>query len=170
MLKSERYLYCSFCEISFYSLSLSLSLSLFLSLYRVVSLTPVKSTTGLPEDFWNIEGGEGGGMEGEGTEDEEFGLGAGERSKSEGHEFMDTMEAGAEAVSMEWKVKGQEEEEEGAVGVGGDGGEGVESEDKAPPIQLPPGLIATIVECLEELKKCLEKAAHTIVRRNFLIY
>ena len=154
--------------ISFYSLSLSLSLSLFLS--RVVSLTPVKSTSGLPEDFWNIEEGEGGGgMEGEGTEDEEFGLGAGERSKSEGHEFMDTMEAGAEAVSMEWKVKGQEEEE-GAVGVGGDGGEGVESEDKAPPIQLPPGLIATIVECLEELKKCLEKAAHTIVRRNFLIY
>ena len=152
--------YCSFCVISFYA-TLSLSLSLFLSLSRVVSLTPVKSTTGLPEDFWNIEGE--GGMEGEGTEDEEFGLGAGEMSKSEGHELMDTMEAGAEAVSMEWKVKGQEEEE-GADGVGGDGGEGVESEDKAPPIQLPPGLISTIVECLEELKKCLEKAAHTIVR------
>ena len=146
------------------------SLSLSLSFPRVVSLTPVKSTAGLPEDFWNIEGGEGGGgMEGgEGTEDEEFGLGAGERSKSEGLELMDTMEAGAEAVSMEWKVKGQEEEEE-ADGVGGDGGEGMESEDKAPPIQLPPGLISTIVECLEELKKCLEKAAHTIVRKKILL-
>ena len=132
----------------------------------MVSLTPVKSAAGLPEDFWNIEGGEGGGggMEGgEGAEDEEFGLGAmGERLKSEGHELMDTMEAGAEAVSMEWKVKGQDEEEEGAGG-----GEGVESDDKAPPIQLPPGLISAIVECLEELKKCLEKAAHTIVSKNF---
>ena len=126
-----------------------------------MSLTPVKSTSGLPEDFWNIEGEEGGGvgMEGEGTEDEDFGLGVGERSKFEGHELMDTMEAGAEAVSMEWKVKGQEEE-----GTDGVGGVGMESEDKAPPIQLPPGLISTIVECLEELKKCLEKAAHTIVR------
>ena len=93
---------------------------------------------------------------GEGTEDEEFGLGAAERSKSEGHEPMDTMEAGAEAVSMEWKVKDQDL----------DGGEGVESEDKAPPIQLPPGLISSIVECLEELKKCLEKAAHAIVRKK----
>jgi hypothetical protein len=133
----------------------------------VVSLTPVKSTSGLPEDFWNIEGGEGGGegMEvGEGAEDEEFGLGvAGERSKSEGHELMDTMEAGAEAVSMEWKVKGQDEAE------GAGGGEGMESEDKAPPIQLPPGLISAIVECLEELKKCIEKAAHTIVRNILLL-
>ena len=104
-------------------------------------------------------------MEGEGTEDEEFGLGAGERSKSEGHESMDTMEAGAEAAVMEWKVEGQ--------GGDGDGGEGVESEDKAPPIQLPPGLISAIVECLEELKKCLEKAAHTIVRisvEKFLLF
>ena len=131
-----------------------------------MSLTPVKSAAGLPEDFWNIEGGGeggGGGMEGgEGVEDEEFGLGAmGERLKSEGHELMDTMEAGAEAVSMEWKVKGQDEEE------GAGGGEGVESEDKAPPIQLPPGLISAIVECLEELKKCLEKAAHTIVSKKF---
>ena len=96
---------------------------------------------------------------GEGTEDEEFGLGAAERSKSEGHEPMDTMEAGAEAVSMEWKVKDQDL----------DGGEGVESEDKAPPIQLPPGLISSIIECLEELKKCLEKAAHTIVRKKNLL-
>ena len=129
-------------------------------LSRVVSLTPVKSTAGLPEDFWNIdeEGGEGEGMEGEGAEDEGFGLGEG--SKSEGHEPMDTMEAGAEAAAMEWKVKGQEE-----AGGGGDVGcsEGVESDDKAPPIQLPPGLISTIVECVEELKRCLEKASHTIV-------
>ena len=99
-------------------------------------------------------------MEGEGAEDEDLGLGEG--SKGEGHEAMDMMEAGAEAVAMEWKVKGQEEQ---AAGGGGDNdGEGVESGDKAPPIQLPPGLISTIVECLEELKKCLEKAAHTIVR------
>lgn len=102
-------------------------------------------------------------MEGEdGADNEDIGLEARERSKSEGHELMDTMEAGAEAVSMEWSIKGQEEE-----GAGGVGDEGVESGDKAPPIQLPPGLISAIVECLEELKKCLEKAAHTIVRIFF---
>ena len=118
-------------------------------------MIPVKSTATLPEDFWNIEGG----VEGEGTEEEDLGLG--DRSKVEVHEAVDTMEAGAEAAAMEWKVGGQDKQL--ASDDGDEGAEGMESDEKAPPIQLPPELISTIVECVEELKKCLEKAAHTIV-------
>ena len=121
----------------------------------MVALTPVKSTSALPEDFWNIDGG----VEGEGTEDEDFGVGDGSKVKVQ--ESMDTMEAGAEAAAMEWKVKGQDDQT--ASGDADEGAEEMESDEKAPPIQLPPELITTIVECLEELRKCLEKAAHTIV-------
>ena len=99
-------------------------------------------------------------MEGDGTEDEDFGQLEG--SKAKVHEPMDTMEVGAEASAMEWKVKG-EGDEQPSSGVVGEGAEEMDSDEKAPPIQLPPGLIPAIVECLEELKKCLEKAGHTIV-------
>ena len=105
-------------------------------------------------------------MEGDGTEDEDFGLVEG--SKSKVHESMDTMEAGAEASGMEWKVKDEEEDERLSGGVGDEGAEGMESDEKPPPIQLPPGLISTIVECLEELKKCLEQAGHTIVSCTYV--
>ena len=101
-------------------------------------------------------------MEGEGTEDEEFGLGGDGLMVKGQEEPMDMMDAGTEASAMEWSVKGQDEQLPG--GADSEGAEGMESsDDKAPPIQLPPGLISTIVECLEELKKCLEKAAYTIV-------
>lgn len=116
-------------------------------------MTPVKLSAALPDDFWNIEGG----MEGEGTEDEDLELGDG--SKVKGHEPEDTMEVGAEALNMDWKVKGQEEEEP----AGREGAEEMESEEKSQPVQLPEGLVPAIAECLEELKKCIEKAGHTIV-------
>ena len=99
-------------------------------------------------------------MEGEGTEDEDFGIGDGSKVKVQ--EPEDTMEAGEDAAAMEWKVKGQEEQAANE-GSGDEGPKEMDTEEKAPPIQLPPGLVSTIVECLEELKKCIEKAAHTIV-------
>ena len=40
---------------------------------RVISCTPVKSTSALPEDFWNINGGEDT-SRASGAEDDEFGL------------------------------------------------------------------------------------------------
>ncbi len=46
----------------------------------------------------------------------------------------------------------------------GDPMEGVESQEVAPPTQpVPPEVMASIVLCLEELRKCLEKAPHAIV-------
>ena len=99
-------------------------------------------------------------MEGEGTEEEDFGLGEGSKVKVQEQE--DTMEAGEDAATMEWKVKGQEGGETSRDG-NKDDVEEMDSDEKAPPIQLPPSLVSTIVECLEELKKCIEKAGHTIV-------
>ena len=42
--------------------------------------------------------------------------------------------------------------------------EGVESQDTAPPTEpVPPEVMSKIATCLEELRKCLEKAPHTTV-------
>ena len=126
---------------------------------RVVACTPVKSTSALPDDFWNIAGDE----DANGTEEDEFGLGeAAEggktKSKPSGEEAM---EEGAEglppAPAGDVIVKEEKQTEQLAESM-----EGVEPQE-APPTPVPAEVILRIVSCLEELKKCLEQAAHTIV-------
>ena len=118
---------------------------------RVVSVTPSKAASSLPDDFWNVGSGVA----------EPIG-------PAEEHDSAATTGKAGEA--MEVALDG-EKEEGGANEVVAmeplpgkpSSAEPMETADSAPPEPLSNELISRIVQCLEELRKCLEQAPLTIV-------
>lgn len=114
----------------------------------MIACTPVRAPTSLPEDFWNIEGEE----QASGTEDDDqFGLGEVQSGRGVHEEPMEVQQSRRGRQESDQSGEAMEEEEE-------EGG----SQD-ATPTPIPPEVVARIVSCLEELKKSLEEAPHTIV-------
>ena len=109
----------------------------------VIAITPVKTVSSLPDDFWNI--------------DEEVGV-AGPVRSNEDDEFgpMDVDKGEPNQTDSE-QVK-QESHDHGS----GQSDTGMEVEGG----QLEEDTLVKIVSCLEELRECIEKAHQTIVSRN----
>ena len=120
---------------------------------RVIASTPVKSSSALPEDFWNINGGEEETSKTSGTEDDEFGL-------------DEAIQRTKELVKVSGKVDSdtapKEQRHRKKTDQSDEAMEGVEPQEVAPQ-PIPADVMRKIVLCLEELKKCLEQAPHTIV-------
>ena len=119
---------------------------------RVVASTPVKSTPANTDEVWNTEDG-GEKEKDEGTEDEDFCFSQPKEKRSKRPQDK-SGSFGPEDQEMESTE--QTEQLDGAMEV-------VESQEKPPPIQLPMEMVERICQCLEELKRCLEDAVHTIV-------
>ena len=133
---------------------------------RVVACTPVKT---LPEDFWSVGGrgreGEGGEGEGErkGGEEGDAGdssKGGKKRSNCKCYHFLlhcsrysNTHTHMHAADRLPPTGEEQEAMEEGAR----------PDTDSATPTPVPVDVISRIASCLEELKKCVEEAHHTMV-------
>ena len=103
-------------------------------------------------------------------EEDDFGLGEaveGRRPKTRPSVEEDAMEVGQEGLlspSGDDVVKEEKPTDQSAEAM-----EGVEPQEVTP-TPVPPDVIARIVSCLEELKKCLEQAAHTVVSDSLLLH
>jgi len=120
---------------------------------RVVASTPVKSSSALPDDFWNINGGEEETSKASGTEDDEFGL---DEAMQRTREPRGVREGGDSNGAK--KEKRQQKKTDQSV----ESMEGVESQE-AMPQPIPIEIMRKISSCLDELRKCLEQAPHTTV-------
>ena len=106
----------------------------------VVAITPVKAVSSLPDDFWNIE--EEGGVAGAARNNEEDEFGPMDVDKVEENQ------ADSEQVKQESHDNGIGQSDSGMEVEGG---------------QLEEETVVKIVNCLEELRECIEKAHQTIV-------
>ena len=120
---------------------------------RVIASTPVKASSALPEDFWNINGGEEETSKTSGTEDDEFGLDEAIQRSKEPVKVPGKVDSDTAPKEQRHRKKTDQSDE--AM-------EGVEPQEAAPQ-PIPPDIMRKTVLCLEELKKCLEQAPHTIV-------
>ena len=107
----------------------------------VMAITPVKTVSSLPDDFWNID--EEGGVAGpvRSNEDDEFGP-------------MDVDKGEPNQADSE-RVKQESSHDQGS----GQSDAGMEVEGG----QLEEDTLVKIVSCLEELRECIERAHQTIV-------
>jgi len=121
---------------------------------KVVASTPVKSSSALPDDFWNINGGEEETSKASGTEDDEFGL---DEAMQRTREPRGVREGGDSNGAK--KEKRQRKKTDQSV----ESMEGVESQE-AVPQPIPVEIMRKISSCLDELRKCLEQAPHTTVQ------
>ena len=160
-------------------------------IHRIISMTPVKPSdppsSGDIYDLYGRPDGEEGVAEGSGTEQQNMLLlGKPKKPKLdvpgdpavEGDCVGEVMEEGEkvekekgeELEGNEWVegVKGEEQMEDGEGEVEGEevdeGGMEVVSDGKTTPTILPEEDIKGLIQCLEELKSCLELARHNTVR------
>ncbi len=117
---------------------------MWLALCSVVSVTPVKTAPSNPGDFWNV-GGEEGVALGVIKEEVDDGVGSMDVDKTTESAEVEQMDAETKEESCDI-VTGQSD-----VNMEESGG------------QLEEDTVLKIVQCLEELRKCIDTSQHTIV-------
>ena len=122
----------------------------------MVSVTPVKTASSLPDDFWNIEEEEEGG-----GDDDDFGFT--DTNKMAAAEDEEEMEIGGEPDVKDRNENSRTKSHDHATGQSESSMDGLESIEQPGSNQLPDDTVSKITQCLEELRKCLENAEQDIV-------
>ena len=120
----------------------------------------MKTVSSLPDDFWNIEEEEEGGVE-----DDDFGF-TDTNKMAATEEEEEEMETEGETDRKTHSKNSRAKSHDSAAGQSELSMDGIESMEQPGSNQLPEDTVSNITQCLEELRKCLENAEQDIVSRS----